>query len=173
MKCLVIGRAGSGKSSVAHELKERGYNAYDADKLEGLARWEDAITGLPKRPNDVKFVDSSKFHWNWQAEKITELFASEEQLFLCGGADNDLSFMPTFDQTFILDPSSEVQAERLQSTERSQENPYAIHPDMISIVLAEQAELVNAATRLGAIAINADQTLDKVVDEILSHIHEG
>jgi dephospho-CoA kinase len=42
MKCLVIGRAGSGKSSVANEIKGRGYNAFDADKVPGLARWEDA-----------------------------------------------------------------------------------------------------------------------------------
>jgi broad-specificity NMP kinase len=173
MKCLVIGRAGSGKSSVANEIKGRGYNAFDADKVPGLARWEDAASGQPKRPNDVSFVDSSKFHWNWQTEKMTGLLASEESLFLCGGADNDLSFVPSFDQTFVLNVSPEVQTKRLESLERNQENLYATHPDMIPIVLAEQAELVQAAAKLGAIAINADQALDKVVDEILSHVHEG
>jgi thymidylate kinase len=86
---------------------------------------------------------------------------------------NDLSFVPSFDQTFVLNVSPEVQTKRLESLERNQENLYATHPDMIPIVLAEQAELVQAAAKLGAIAINADQALDKVVDEILSHVHEG
>jgi adenylate kinase family enzyme len=173
MKYLVIGRAGSGKSSVAREIKGRGYNAFDADKVPGLARWEDATTGEPSRPRDVRFVDSSKFHWNWQNGKVTELLTGENDIFLCGGADNDLSFVPSFNQTFVLDISPEIQTERLKSLQRSAENPYATHPDMISVVLAEQAELVKAATKLGAIAINANQALDKVVDEILSHIDEN
>jgi broad-specificity NMP kinase len=173
MKYLVIGRAGSGKSSVASELKDRGHNALDADKVSGLAQWEDAITGQPTTPEDITNVDSSKIHWNWQAEKIAGLLASEGDLILCGGADNDLSFVPSFDQTFVLDVSPKIQTERLKSLTRSTENPYGTHPDMIPIVLAEQAELVSATTKLGAIAINADQPIEKVVDEFLSHIHEN
>jgi adenylate kinase family enzyme len=173
MKYLVIGRAGSGKSSVAGELKERGHNALDADKVQGLARWEDAITGHPTSPEDIAYVDSSRFHWNWQTEKMADLLASEESLFLCGGADNDLSFVPSFDQTFVLDVNPKSQTRRLESVQRNQDNPYATHPDMVPIVLAEQADLVNSAIKLGAVAIDANQPLRKVFDEILSHIDEN
>jgi adenylate kinase family enzyme len=173
MKKLIIGRAGSGKSSVARELLTRGYDAYDADKVPGLARWEDAKTGQPTRPNDVAYIDSSKFHWNWQTKKIDSLLASKPNLFLCGGADNDLSFASSFDQTFILNPSPRVQSQRLQSMQRSQENTYGTHPDMIPIVLAEQAELAAAAAEMGATVINADQPIDKVVDDILNSTHEN
>jgi hypothetical protein len=153
--------------------RQRAPDAYDADKVPGLARWEDAKTGQPTRPDDVSYIDSSKFHWNWQAEKISSLLASKPNLFLCGGADNDLSFVSSFDQTFILNPGSRVQSQRLQSARRSQENTYGTHPDMVPIVLAEQAELVIAAAKMRATVINADQPIHKVVDEILSHIHES
>jgi adenylate kinase family enzyme len=173
MKYLVLGRAGSGKSSVAHELKDRGYSAFDADSITGLARWEDATTAQPITPQDITYVDSSKIHWNWQNEKISQLLESEMDLFLCGGADNDLSFIKLFDRAFILDVAPQIQAERLKSPQREQENSYATHPDMIPIVLTEQLELLKSATELGAVAINANQPIKKVVDDILSHIHDN
>lgn len=169
MKYLIIGRAGSGKSSVAHELKNRGYNALDTDGVPGLARWEDAETGEPKRPTDIAYVDSSKFHWNWQKTIIENLLAENDELFLSGGADNDLTFMPSFDQTFVLNVNPDIQTRRLQSQQRNQENRYATHPDMIPVVLKEQKELVEAASKLGAVVINADRPLQKVVDKILNY----
>jgi adenylate kinase family enzyme len=173
MKYLVLGRAGSGKSSVARKLKDRGYNAFDADSITGLARWEDATTARPVTPQDITYIDSSKIHWNWQNEKIAHLLKSEMDLFLCGGADNDLSFVPLFDQAFILDVAPRNQAERLKSPQRRQENSYATHPNMIPIVLTEQLELLKSATELGAIVINANQPIKKVVSDILSHIHDN
>jgi dephospho-CoA kinase len=173
MKYLIIGRAGSGKSSVAKELNSRNLTAFDADNVPGLAGWENATTGEAATPPDSTFVDSAKFHWNWQKSVVRKLLAEHSDLFLCGGADNDLEFVPAFDRTFVLDVSPEVQTKRLQSQQRAAENSYATHPEMIPIVLAEQKELVTTAASLDAITVNANQPIEKVVDEILGHVHEN
>ena len=55
---LVTGRGGAGKSTVAEELKRRGYAAFDGDDLPGLSRSEDAVTGEPVKIDYSKYFDA-------------------------------------------------------------------------------------------------------------------
>jgi hypothetical protein len=102
---LITGRGGSGKSTVAAELKRlkrRGYLALDADEVPGLARSEDLRTGLPVEVDFSGFVDYTKVGWNWQSKVLDKLLKEHKNLFLCGSASNQFAFQPRFDKVFVL-----------------------------------------------------------------------
>ena len=39
MKILIMGSSGSGKTHLSKEFSKRGFNAFDADEIEGLHGW--------------------------------------------------------------------------------------------------------------------------------------
>ncbi|OGL36556.1 hypothetical protein A3E49_01145 [Candidatus Saccharibacteria bacterium RIFCSPHIGHO2_12_FULL_49_19] len=168
MRYLVTGRAGSGKSAINTELQNRGLRALDTDKVPGLTRWEDTKTGEPVYVDSSKFVDYSRVGWNWQGEVLRTLLTSEGELFLCGSASNQLNFHPLFDKVFALTLDPNTQLERL----KSRPDVYAKHPEQQAEIVKEQAEFVEDAVRLGAIAVDNTRPVKTVVDEILSYTNE-
>ena len=169
MRCLVTGRAGSGKSSINAGLHDRGFRALDTDKVPGLARWEDTKTREPVYVDPSKFVDYSRVGWNWQEEVLRTLLASERELFLCGSASNQLDFHPLFDKVFVLTLDPDTQLERL----KSRPDEYGKDSAQQAEIVTEQAVFVEDAVRLGAIAIDNTRPVKMVVDEILSYTDEA
>lgn len=168
MKYLVTGRADSGKSEVNAELQHRHKNSLDTDNIPGLARWEDLETGKHVRVNPAGFVDYSKIGWNWNPVILKGILAARKELFLCGSASNELEYHKLFDHVFVLTLEPETQASRL--AERS--NEYGKDPSMQKEIIREQAEFVEDALQLGAIAINNDnRPIRAVVNEILKISH--
>jgi dephospho-CoA kinase len=166
VRYLIAGRAGSGKSTICKELHSRGYNALDADKVKGLPRWEDPITKTPVIVDDFTHIDRTKVEWNWNAKKLEELLAENDDLILCGSADNDLTFFPLFDKVFILTIDPEQHVKRL----RERSNNYGRHPDMHPIILEEQHNFAIAARALGATEISTTGTVDQVADMIVAEL---
>src|SRR5436190_1855713 len=113
MNYLITGRAGSGKSAVNKELQARGYNSLDADKVPGLARWEDTPTGRPVQIDPTQYVDYSKVDWNWQEAILKGLLTADRPFFLCGSASNELEFHHLFDKVFVLTLDPKTQTLRL------------------------------------------------------------
>lgn len=165
---LVTGRAGSGKTAVSIELQRRDYNAVDSDDVPNLSSWQDVRTGELVKLTDNRYVDLDTYRWIWDAAKIAEVLRQHRSLFLCGGADNDLDYLPQFDMAFVLVASPNVQAHRLQSRTN---NDYGSDHRMLNRILAEQKAHVERATGMGSIPVNADLPIQKVVDNILSQIH--
>lgn len=166
MKILVTGRAGSGKSAIARELFRRNYTAFDTDKVSGLSQWVDSRTGqLATVPNDATFVDLERFHTEWNAAVLKRLLSEQSDVFICGSSWNDLSFEDLFDHHFVLRVSPETQIHRLQTRT---DNNYGKDPRMHGRIIAMEREHVAAAEKLGAIVIDADLPIEKVVDTILA-----
>lgn len=167
-KYLIGGRAGSGKSSVATELRPRGFNAYDGDHVSGLAHWEDVTTGTVATLTDYTHVDTSRYHWLWDKNRLNELLAQQQEVILCGSANNDLDFADCFDRIFALDVRPEVHANRLRTRT---DNNYGRSETMIPKIVAEQQDFIQRALALGAVAIDAEQPLETVVDDIITYVH--
>jgi dephospho-CoA kinase len=163
MKYLITGRAGSGKSAVNTELQNRNLNTLDSDKVPGLARWEDLATGERIAVDPSGFVDYQKVAWNWNEKVLKGLLAARKTLFLCGSASNELDFHPMFDKVFVLTVDPQTQLHRLESRESS----YGKNPRMQEEIIGEQAEFVEQAVQLGAVAIDNTRPIRAVVDEIL------
>lgn len=164
-KVLVTGRAGSGKTTVVHELLKRGYSAFDTDEVPLLSSWVNKTTGKAVTLEDCSVVDNKLYVWLWSPALLEEFIQGHKNLFICGGADNDYDFDTLFDYHFVLDVSPQIQSERVKHRTN---NTYG--KGMIPVVIDDQKNHIAKARQQKSILINADQPIVRVVDDILRQI---
>lgn len=167
-KYFITGAAGSGKSTTIQALQERGFSAYDTDDLPEVTRLQDRQTGefvdWPAGP-----ADFSKNAWNWQADGLKKLLASDKTVFVGASVANQQQFYGLFDKIFALVIDSESLRHRLLTRTN---NDAGKHPEDLRYFLKTHARVERDLLHAGAIAIDSTQPLQTVVDEILSHCHD-
>jgi thymidylate kinase len=156
---LIEGVSGTGKTSVCEELQKRGYKTIDAD--EELAYYGDPETG--------EILERSPMNWIWHKDKTQKCLQNENNdlIFICGGAMNQNEFAHYFKKTFVLNIDDETLKYRLASRTN---NDFGKHPDELALQLKWNAGAVKNANEKDAIIIDATMPIEKVVDQILSHI---
>ena len=160
---LVEGLSGAGKSSVYEELIRRGYRAISTDQT--WAYHADPDTGLPGGP-------LRHDNWVWDRQKAVSELESQgpEVLFVCGSCRNLDHFLPYFTNIFNLRIDDDTMRRRLQ--ERTPDD-WELGPEKNYLeLLARMIELMlelnrNDENPAGAIDVDATQSLDQVVDELL------
>ncbi len=102
MKVFITASSGVGKSAVVNELVERGYTAFDADDRElHLTRLEVKETGEPVEwPKG--FVDWHYYSWNANEDRLKELLASNDTVFIAGFLGNQEGLYHYFDKLIAL-----------------------------------------------------------------------
>ena len=105
---FITGVSGTGKSSVTHELRKRGYVAYDTDD-DALARWQNTETGYVHPKSSVKAPDRTKdflkaHAWNVPREYIEQMATEnpDKTSFVCGVANNFDQLQDLFSKVFAL-----------------------------------------------------------------------
>lgn len=161
---LVEGVSGTGKTSVCHELRRRGYAAINGDRE--LAYAGDPTTG-EKTEGFGGEAEALHQHHIWDVEKVRSLAANQddEATFFCGGSRNFKQFIDLFDQVFILEVDVKTLNERLDSRPGDDWGKRKSERELILRLQATKED-----TPSSGIAIDATQPLIRVVDEILSHI---
>jgi adenylate kinase family enzyme len=169
MRTLITGRSGSGKSTICRELQRQDYNAFDGDQIPGLCSWVDPHTDQPAIVDCTKPIEKSTAEWRWDSNVLDAFLDQHSNVFLCGSADNDLSFFDRFDRVFVLTLPSEIQRKRIVNRT---EHDYGKPPEMQEIILAEQKDFVAAATQLGAVAIDATGSPAEIISSILEYTRD-
>ncbi|MBL8152702.1 MAG: nucleoside kinase [Anaerolineae bacterium] len=167
---LIEGVSGTGKTSVCHELRRRGYAAINGDRE--LRCQENSMTGeeIEHVGLGVPTVLSPEIrhaHHIWDVEKVRRLAASQddEATFFCGGSRNFKQFIDLFDEIFILDVDAETLNERLDNRPDDDWGKSKSERKLILRLHATKEDLPSSG-----IVIDATQPLGSVVDEILSHV---
>src|SRR5690349_10052179 len=104
---LIEGVSGTGKTTVARELKRRGYHVIEGDN-------ELAYRGYPETGEPLSELDSEKAitnldwgqkHWIWDLDKIKAVIADHSTpiSFFCGGSRNFSRFIDWLDGVFVLE----------------------------------------------------------------------
>jgi gluconate kinase len=152
---LVEGVSGTGKTSVCHELRRRGYHAVNGDN--DLAYQGDPETG---EPTDVE----SHWHHIWSVDGVRALVADhgERFTFFCGGSRNSSKFLELFDAVFVLEVDLETLHRRLD--QRPEDEFGAEQSERDLIVRLHQTK---EDTPAGGISIDATAPLEVVVDDII------
>src|SRR5919107_1355306 len=115
---LIEGVSGTGKTSVCHELRRRGYAAINGDRelrYQGDPRTGENTKGFGHGPPAFLSPEVSHAHNIWDVEKVRRLAANQddEATFFCGGSRNFNEFIDLFDEIFILDVDTQTLNERL------------------------------------------------------------
>jgi broad-specificity NMP kinase len=159
---LIDGVSGVGKTSVCHELRRRGYTAFNGDR--DLRRGTNPATGDPLMSYPSAEIRHANNHWD--VEKVRQLAAdqTDEAAFFCGGSRNFNEFIDVFDKVFILDLDAETLNQRLDNRADDDWGKSKDERELILRLHATKEDLPR-----DGIVIDATQPLVKVVDEILRH----
>jgi broad-specificity NMP kinase len=160
---LIEGVSGTGKTSVCHELRRRGYAALNGDR--DLRQQTDPSTGerlITSLSPEIRHASNL-----WDVEKVRRLAANQDDeiTFFCGGSRNFNQFIDVFDEVFILDVDAGTLNDRLDNRPDDDWGKSEGERELILRLHATKEDLP-----ANGVLIDATQSLASVVDEILSHI---
>jgi broad-specificity NMP kinase len=156
---LIDGSSGTGKSSVSHELRKRGYKTIEGD--DELAYRGDPETGKP--------IEAPGFEYHiWDVDKVREIVLNKEDevAFFCGGSRNLSKFIDLFDKVFVLDADAETLRERL---DRRTADDWDVNDPVNTTEFVLRLHATKEALPEG-ITINTARPINEVVDAILENI---
>lgn len=152
---LIEGVSGTGKTSVCHELRRRGYQAINGDVE--LAYQGDPKTGKP--------LDGlAHEHHIWNVDKLGALVADQSHAatFFCGGSRNFPSFIDVFDRVFVLDVDLDTLDRRLAERPETEWGGRSAERQLIRRLHATKEDIPKCG-----IIIDATVPIERVVDRIL------
>ena len=153
---LVEGVSCTGKTTVCHELRRRGYHAVDGDV-------ELAYQGCPETGQP----SSGHTHENhiWRVELVKAIAADRDEAvtFFCGGSRNFSDFLDVLDGVFVLDVDAATLRRRLNDR---RDDEWGAAPAERELILRLHQ---TAEDTPDGIRIDATQPVARVVDDILRH----
>ena len=164
----IAGCSAAGKSTVAAELARRGLVSIDADDDPQLARFVDqdgAVVAEEPTAPDLAWLD--RHGWAWDPARLDELIeaTAPSTLYVCGGADNQHELAGRFTQVFLLEIDEPTMLARLEA--RRDRHDWGRIGDTREYLRRKLPSLQHSLRASGAIAIDARQPLNQVVDAIL------
>lgn len=154
---LVKGVSGTGKTSVCHELRQRGYQAINGDRE--LAYQGDPETG--------EATDTTAHeHHIWNVGRVRALVADQEEpvTFFCGGSRNFSQFIELFDEVFVLDIDFNSLHLRLDQRRQDEWGSKPSERDLVVRLHRTKEDIPGTG-----VVIDATRPLADVVDEIPGH----
>lgn len=165
---LITGVAGTGKSTLAKELRRRGYAAYDTE--EGFSYYVDKRTGercaYPKEPSPEWYENHERV---FDEKVLMNLFKkhADEPLFIASITANQAKYYDHFDKIFLLSAPDEVITHRLGTRTN---NYFGRHPLDLARVIGRHQQFDDELRALGATPIDSTQPIEQVAAEIISHL---
>lgn len=166
----ITGISGTGKSTIASELKKYDYAVFDIDAISGLCHWKHKKTGEEAFYSTGVGKEWLEAHdWICDFERLGQLIKGQPQdAVVVGIASNQEEYLKLFDKIFLLYCSEETFIKRLNT--RSDGNNFAKDNSEQQQVLSWYKDFQNRVVRLGAIPINTERLLEVVVKEIKARL---
>lgn len=164
-KFLVTGYPSTGKSSIAHELRERGHFAYDTESMRGYMHAEEITSGRRVLlPSPVPADWFNSYRYVWDIDRVTQLLGQHDDVYVCALADNQEELYSTFDKIFLLLLDETLMRHRLEWRTTTR---YGKDRNELSDIMKMHGHFESSLLNAGAIGINTDKALPDVVSEIL------
>jgi dephospho-CoA kinase len=165
----VTGAPGSGKSTIQNELTKLGYIAYDIDD----ARFGGPINLKTGQSTIVPPIDQRKPEWfnqhEWRISRtaIEDLKkdAKNKPVYLCGTATTDHLVWDLFDKVLYLNISEQTLKYRIANRK---DNNFGKTKYELQLILRRHKQMVDNMKRLHATLIDAEQSLEKTVHDIVT-----
>lgn len=165
-KIFITGISGTGKTTIAEELKKRGYHAISIDETAGLCSWRNRETNEKFVGNatlNKEFIDTHK--WICDIDLLKKYMQTNTEIvFVLGMSSNRDEIAGLFDKVLLLQCKPETFLHRLNTrTNNSHGRDESIQNHMLEWYEAFE----NKMLKNGAISINTDRPINEVVDEVI------
>lgn len=167
---LITGVAGSGKSAVCDELEKSGYKAFGIEDMKGMFTMIDRETGKKSEIYDNDDLEMVKKHdWICNKQKLKKLIEKNKEgiVFYAGIGSNTDDIMSLFDMIFLLVASPETLTKRL--SKRTSEK-FGRKREVQEWMFSWKDWWEKEMEEKGAIIIDANQDLKKVVADIIKKV---
>ena len=169
---FITGVSTAGKSTVAKELVNRGYEAYDAER-HGMTAWYDNKTGkqaagfnaIPQRTKD--WYDQHE--WRLSIDRVKELAAKarDKPIFLCGNFSNNKEITALCSTVVWLKTNEKTIKQRVT---HPRDHDWGNKPYELATTLANNKTFESEYRKSGAIIIDSTQPIERVVNSVLSSL---
>lgn len=170
MKVLITGVAGTGKSTIAKALNQRGIFAVDFSDVKDMCFWQDANTG-----ERVEYSPVHSREWFNDKKRICDIeilkgiLAQQEDVVVAGVASgNAHEYLPLFDKVILLQCSPQDNVHRLET--RDNPSGYGKTKTEQDGNIEWQKEFDPQLLASGAIPVSTEGELGSVVDNIVALI---
>lgn len=170
---LIEGYSGTGKTTVAEELKKRGYHVLDGDrelKYRGNPETGERIEE-PDHKNEFDKAVWRQKHLIWNLEKVTSIINdhSKDVSFFCGGSRNHSKFIGLLDGVFILNVDDlQVLFDRMDERVARDPTDFGGKPEekeLVRRIYESKQDIPQEGT-----IIDSTQPLDTVIEQILEEV---
>ena len=172
---LITGPAGSGKTSMAEQLAELGYQTVDTDSATGLCYFVNKNNKPVPYPAgaDASWWENHNYVWEIDRLKIllNKMLSGKTPIFVCGNAGNIKQAWDIFDAVYYLDIPFEMIPDRVAAETAG--NSFGLRVDeraqLSRWAEAFKAKMVDA----GAVMVDATAPVDAVAKDILTKLKQG
>lgn len=169
-KIYITGVSGTGKSTMAEELNKRGIYTIDIDSSKfDLCHWKNKETKEKAYFEYGMGKDWMEAHgWYCDIEKLKKMLdVPKDVVVVVGLATNQNEYLNLFDKIFLLQCKEETFLERID--ERTS-NDFGKHPMEKIYILDFYRNFEKVFIEKGAIPINVEESIETVVNNIVSKI---
>jgi len=170
-KVYITGVSGTGKSTIAKELRKYKFITIDIDAIDGLCHWQNKQTGQKAEYTigiGRDWIDAHEYVCD--EEKLKKLINKNKNLnvVVVGITANQEKYFKLFDKVFLLYCSKETFLKRLSV--RNEGNYFGKEKSEQEQILSWYKGFQDRMIKLGAIPINTDKPLEEVANEIIKKI---
>lgn len=170
MLIFVTGISTSGKSTMAKELVQRGYEAHDLEH-NGISAWfhkekgtRDAEFGqVPDRSKEWADAHEWRVSMDWVNDIAKK--AADKPIFLCGGGANEKDIIALCDRVIWLKTDEQTIRDRVHIP---RDHTYGTVPHELAEAIANNTIKESGYAQMGAVMIDARRPLDQVVQDVLA-----
>lgn len=173
MKTLITGVAGTGKSTIAKALREKGMVTVDFSDVLGMCFWEDEKTGEKVEYSPVHSREWFKTNKRvCDIEVLKGIINQQEDVVVTGVASGNIgAYIPLFDKVILLQCTPEDIVHRLAT--RDNPSGYRKTKTEQNDNVEWQKEFDPQLLSYGAIPVSTKGELKDVIDKIIALIQEG
>ncbi len=172
-KIYVTGVSGNGKSAVVKELKKSGLLAFDIEDIENMCYWIDKKTNEVAQDHQPTMEWLNNHDWVCNISLLKDLLDQypNQTIIISGITGNQDEYLKLFDKVILLQSQKDIFLNRIKNRHLNpDENSFGknqVERDFVENIYEEfEAKLIKE----GAIPINSELPINKVVAEILTKI---
>ena len=166
----MTGISGTGKSSIALKLKEKGIPSIDIDEIKGLCHWVNKKTKKVSYWHSgigSEFLETHKYVCE-KNKLISLMNKSGDIVVVVGLADNQSDFFNLFDKIFFFYCDKKTFLERIN---KRINNDFGKHHSEQKMLLDWYMEFKRKMIKRGAVPINTSAPLNVVFNKVIKHIY--